>query len=145
MREGPQLSLFKKCNWADRISSCAPPSARGAAEISPGRKPGETIRKKTKRRRCDTSSRRRTAITLRQNSDGELRLDFCFGKNRRQDRRRSDKYELTTEHTNNPNTAKPRNITITGLPSKHPFTVQAAGQLPRVRFQPLNSSSGQSL
>ena len=66
-------------------------------------------------------------------------------KSSRQDRRRSDKYELNTEKTNNPNTARARIITTTGLPSKHPFTLQAAGQLSFHRFQPLNSPSRQIL
>src|SRR5258708_431741 len=70
---------------------------------------------------------------------GNYALNFLQGKSSRQDRRRSDKYELNTENTNNPNTAKAR-ITITRLPSKHPFILQPAVQLPLLRFQPLNSS-----
>src|SRR5258708_19664226 len=71
---------------------------------------------------------------------GNYALDSLQGKSSRQDRRRSDKYELNTENTNNPNTARARIITITSLPSKHPFILQPAVQLPLLPFQPLNSS-----
>lgn len=59
----------------------------------------------------------------------EFTSQIFLGKDSRQDRRRSDKYELTTENTNNPNTAKPRNITITGIPSKHPLYLATHGPL----------------
>src|SRR5258708_4055928 len=71
---------------------------------------------------------------------GNYALNCHQGKSSRQDRRRSDRYELKIENTNNPNTAKARIITITRLPSKHPFILQPAVQLPLLRFQPLNSS-----
>jgi hypothetical protein len=68
---------------------------------------------------------------------GNSALIFLQGKSSRQDRRRSEKYELTTENTNNPSTAKPKIITITGVPSKHPFTLQPAAHFPPLRFQSL--------
>jgi len=71
---------------------------------------------------------------------GNCALNFLQGKSSRQDRRRSDKYELKIENTNSPNTAKARIITITGLPSKHLFILQPPVQLPLLPFQPLNSS-----
>src|SRR5258707_1187710 len=82
-----------------------------------------------------------TPIPIRQKSKaGNYALDSLQGKSSRQDRRRSDKYELNTENTNNPNTARARIITITSLPSKHPFILQPAVQLPLLPFQPLKSS-----
>jgi hypothetical protein len=56
---------------------------------------------------------------------------FFFEKSGRQDRRRSDKYEVITENTNNPNTAKPRIITTIGSPPNTYFQSK-----PPAIFQP---------
>jgi hypothetical protein len=63
------------------------------------------------------------------------------GEKRRQDRRRSDKYPVTIENTNNPNTAKARSITITGLPSKRLLTLQPPCQPLASPFQCLTPQS----
>jgi hypothetical protein len=63
-----------------------------------------------------------TPILNRPKSEaGNYGSNFVLKKSGRQDRRRSEKYELTTEITNNPNTAKPRIITITGVTLQTPL------------------------
>ena len=119
----------KRQPWPHDKSCPLRPSAGGAAEVSPARK------------RWDPFRSTPTQIPLRESCLAKSHLKFSLEIPGRQDRRRSDKYELTTENTNNPNTAKPRNTTITGLPSKHPYTLQTTAHFPSLPFQPLNDSS----
>ena len=64
---------------------------------------------------------------------------FFAREKRRQDRRRSARYPLTSENTNNTNTAKVRSITITELPSKHLLTLQPRCQPRASSFQRLTA------
>ena len=55
-------------------------------------------------------------FSIPKNRAGNYGSNFALNKSSRQDRRRSDKYEVNNENTNNPNTAKPRIITTIGSP-----------------------------
>jgi hypothetical protein len=62
-----------------------------------------------------------TQIRTEKKSPENTASIFLVGKSGRQDRRRSEKYELTTENTNNPNTARPKIITSMGSPPNAQF------------------------
>jgi hypothetical protein len=68
----------------------------------------------------------------------ELNQSPLCKKKRRQERRRSDKYPVTIENTNSPNTARVRSMTIiTGLPSKRLLILQPPCQPLPLPFQRL--------
>jgi hypothetical protein len=76
---------------------------------------------------------------------GDYGSNFVFEKSSRQDRRRSDKYEVNNENTNNPNTAKPRIITTIGSPPKHLYPEQASCHFPALPLLQLTFFSTQLL
>src|SRR5258708_16116436 len=73
---------------------------------------------------------------------GNYALNCHQGKSSRQDRRRSDRYELKIENTNNPNTAKARIITITRLPPNTPLSCNPRSNYPCFVFNHLTHRAG---